>query len=114
MSARRRRTVYTIEAQQDLKEALLFTEKQWGRGQRGAYQRLVRQTVRTLAGSPLLGRPRDGISPGLRSHPVGSHVVYYWIIDGVVTVARILHGRRDASRLSWTTPSADIDIPEGS
>lgn len=109
MSARRRRPVYTDEAQEDLRDALHFTEQKWGREQRSAYQRLLRQTVRTLTGSPLIGRSQDGISPGLRSHLAASHVIYYWVIDEVVTVARILHSSRDASRFSWTMPIDDID-----
>lgn len=109
MSARRRRPVYTDEAQEDLRDALHFTEQRWGRGQRSAYQRLLRQSVRTLTGSPLIGRSRDAISPGLRSHPAASHVVYYWVIDEVVTVARISHSSRDASRISWPISIDDID-----
>lgn len=42
-----------------------------------------------------MGRARDEISPGLRSFPAGSHVIYYRVSDTELIVTRIVHGSRD-------------------
>lgn len=106
MSARRIRTVFTSDARQELSDILLYSGQQWGRSQRSAYKRLIQETIRTLSVSPSIGRNRDELSPGLQSHPVGSHVIYYWSTDFTLIVAHILHSRRDTKGKLWD-PSDD-------
>jgi toxin ParE1/3/4 len=101
MSARRRRAVLTLDARQDLSDILLYTERQWGRQQRSTYQAAIRDSIRRLADYPALGRSRDELSPKLRSHPVGSHIIYYWVEQETLIVAHILHGRRDPEGVAW-------------
>src|SRR5215469_15611314 len=48
-----------------------------------------------LASMPLLGRPREELSPGLRSLPVGRYIIFYRPKEAGVDIARILHGARD-------------------
>ncbi|HEY7032074.1 MAG TPA: type II toxin-antitoxin system RelE/ParE family toxin [Thermomicrobiales bacterium] len=95
MSARRRRLVLAPDARRDLSEILVYTEQQWGKQQRIKCQAMIDQALRHLAMYPNLGRGRDEISPGLRSYPVGSHVVYYRVSEHELIVNRIVHGRRD-------------------
>lgn len=109
MSAHRLHVVYTDDARSDLRDILLYTEQEWGKPQRTIYRRLIRDTLRTLARTPSLGRGRDELSDGLRSYPIRSHILYDWERYGVLTIARILHSRRDASRNAWTRPSAGTD-----
>ena len=47
-----------------------------------------------LARSPMLGRARDELLPGLRSFPVGDYLVFYKLIRGGVAIARVLSGFR--------------------
>lgn len=101
MSARRRRTVYTADARRELSDILLYSGQQWGRAQRDTYRALIRSTIRTLAQHPELGRLRDELSNGLRSHPAGSHLIFYWVTDREIIIAHILHNRRDVERLDW-------------
>jgi toxin ParE1/3/4 len=114
MSARRLRIVYTDDAKAELRDIALYTERQWGKEQSATYLRLVRSAVRTLAASPHLGRARDEIQPGLRSYPVGSHVIYYWIDDGAVNVAHVFHNRRDTLREPWPQSPTSIELLPGS
>lgn len=107
MSARKRRIVYSDDARTELSNILLYTEDQWGKSQRATYRRLILDTLRRLAQSPSLGRSRDDLSVGMRSYPVGSHVLNYWERDGVLTVAHILYARRDASKYTWFGPLDD-------
>lgn len=104
MSARRRRTTYTADARQELSDILLYTGREWGRAQRDAYRSLIRSTIRTLAFQPDMGRPRDELATGLKSHPVGSHMIFYWVHDHELVIAHILHNRRDVECLDWRLP----------
>lgn len=107
MSARRRRIVYSDDAKAELSDIFLFTEEQWGKAQRRIYKQLILSTIRRLSQSPLLGRPRDDVSVGLRSFPVGNHVLYYWEHHGLLQIAHVLHSRRDATRYVWVTPATE-------
>jgi toxin ParE1/3/4 len=42
-----------------------------------------------------MGRSRDDLRPGLRSFPVGQHVIIYTIEDEDVEILRVFHGRQD-------------------
>jgi toxin ParE1/3/4 len=97
MSARRLRLILAPDAQADLSDILTHSEQQWGKRQRSAYKALIDTALRNLTRFPGLGRSRDDISPGLRSHPVGSHVILYRASESELTVNRIVHSRRDIS-----------------
>lgn len=48
---------------------------------------------------PHMGRARDDLRPGLRSHPAGAYVIIY-TIDGMdVVILHVLHSRRDIEGL---------------
>ncbi len=51
--------------------------------------------ARLHAKLPLMGRPRDELSPGLRSFVVRPYVVFYRPADDTIEVVRVLHGARD-------------------
>jgi toxin ParE1/3/4 len=44
---------------------------------------------------PRIGRARDDLRRGLRSHPAGDYLIFYRISRGGVVILRVLHGRRD-------------------
>ncbi|MCC6791322.1 MAG: type II toxin-antitoxin system RelE/ParE family toxin [Thermomicrobiales bacterium] len=44
--------VFSVEARLDLSDILLYTEQQWGREQRNAYQATIRDAVATIARNP--------------------------------------------------------------
>ena len=90
-----RRLRLTPEAADDLRDLLQYSLETWGQRQRDTYRALIHRALRDLARFPDLGRGRDELAPGLRSHPVGQHVVIYAVSDKELVVVRILHGRRD-------------------
>jgi toxin ParE1/3/4 len=55
----------------------------------------INDTCVTLATAPLMGRTRDELLPGVRSFPVGHHVIFYQPIEDGIEVVRVLHGARD-------------------
>ena len=63
-----------------------------------AADRLIRNIeskCRRLALSPLIGRPREMLSPGLRSFAMGNYVIFYQPEDYGILVMRVLNGARD-------------------
>jgi plasmid stabilization system protein ParE len=54
---------------------------------------------------------RDELSPGLRCHPAGSHIIYYWVVEEALIVAHILHSRQDVERETWTKPETPRRTP---
>lgn len=94
-------------ARADISDILLFTEQQWGRQQRDAYRRLLDVAFRRLIAMPGMGRPFEDLSPGLRRVNIESHVVYYWVDDDRLTIARVLHQRQDPYEIEWQSPSIE-------
>jgi toxin ParE1/3/4 len=57
------------------------------------------EKLKLLAEMPGLGTMRDELSPGLRSFPVGSYLLFYRQVPGGIELARIVHGARNLRRL---------------
>lgn len=56
---------------------------------------LIDSKFQSLSRQPGLGRQRDELSPGLRSFPLGSYVIFYIQDSGSLLIVRVLHGARD-------------------
>jgi len=53
-----------------------------------------------LTGFPHAGRARDrDFGPGVRSFPVGEHVIVYYVEGEDVFILRVVYGRRDFETL---------------
>lgn len=98
MPSRRLKLRYTPRAQADITEIIEYSFLRWGEHQADMYQAAIRRTVSILADEPEIGRVRHELSPGLKSHPVGSHVIYYLAFHDELLIIRILHDRRDPAR----------------
>ena len=48
-----------------------------------------------LGHTPLAGRRRDDIRPGMRSFAAGSYMIYYRVRNGRALISRIIHGSRE-------------------
>jgi toxin ParE1/3/4 len=44
---------------------------------------------------PFIGRERSSLRPGLRSTVVGTHVIFYTVVPDLITIVRVISGRRD-------------------
>jgi toxin ParE1/3/4 len=88
----------TAAAQRDLDEIWLYI----ARDSEDAVSRFVDEIVARFAllrSTPELGRARDELKPGLRSHPVENYVIYYRQKRDTISVLRIVHGARDPRRV---------------
>ena len=55
-----------------------------------------------IAATPQMGRARDELKAGLRSHAVGRYVIYYRQAPGRVSILHVVHGSRDPKRVFKT------------
>lgn len=101
MPSRRLKLRYTPRAQADITEIIEYSFLQWGEHQAETYQVAIRSAGSILPDEPEIGRVRNELAPGLKSHPVGSHVIYYLAFHDELLIIRILHDRRDPTREMW-------------
>lgn len=92
--------VLSPAARADLKSIWDYTTEHWGAGQAEAYLRDIERGVERVVQNPLMGRRCDEVRQGYRRHSVGSHTLYYRIVDGddVVDVVRVLHKGMDVDQ----------------
>lgn len=98
MSAPEYRVLYTPDAVTDIQEILLYGVLTLGPEQASAYQVRLKHSIAELAENPHIGRRRDAEYPGARARLVGSHIVYYRIVDRTIEVLRIHHQHADPRR----------------
>ncbi len=90
---------FTSAASEDLHEIIEYLA---GEGSPEVARRFVQglsERCQSLADMPSIGRRREELSPGLRSVPEGSYVVFYRPADDGVQIVRVLHGARDIERI---------------
>jgi toxin ParE1/3/4 len=58
-------------------------------------QESIERCFAALGRSPEIGRPRDEIQVGLRSFPIGNHIIYYRLRGPRLHISRVIHGNRD-------------------
>ena len=86
----------TNKAKSDLKSIATYTQRKWGREQRGIYLKQFDDAFHLLANSPEVGAKCDFIKLGYRKFPNVSHVVFYRSLsDSKIEIVRILHKRMD-------------------
>ena len=56
---------------------------------------LIDEKFQNLSRQPGLGRRREELAAGLRSFPVGRHVIFYLQVQDCLRIVRVLHGARD-------------------
>lgn len=98
MFARRLRLAITERAADDLLRIERYTVEQWGVDQALEYEAAIHNALDARRSQPKLGMARDDLGPGLRSHPVLSHIIVYRVEENVVVVKRIVHQRMDILR----------------
>ena len=73
--------VLTTEAAHDMEAIGRYTEGQWDRAQRDRYLTQLVDSFQQLADMPGIGQDYSHIHLGYRKHPVGRHLIFYWIIS---------------------------------
>ena len=78
-------------AEEGLLDISAYTLRTWGERQADRYLSELENCCRKLAANPLMGRPCDDISSGLRRIEQGSHVIFYRQKSDGILISRILH-----------------------
>lgn len=83
-------------AEEDLIEIWLYGAAHHGAAQADRYQDSLEGTFALLAQFPELARERSELTPPLRVHPFGSHLILYLVRpNGSILVVRVRHARED-------------------
>ena len=83
------------EADEDLRRIYLVGAAQFGVEVADRYAARLIDALSLIADFPHIARVRDNLSGEVRAYPVLSHIIIYKVMDEVVLVARIRHGRED-------------------
>lgn len=92
---------FTRQAQQDLAEIYLYIAEDNIAAADKHRDRLINRCI-GLVDQPRIGTMRDEIKPGLRSVTEGDYVIFYRIESDDVPIMRVVHGKRDFSKLTFT------------
>jgi toxin ParE1/3/4 len=90
--------VLSRRAQADIEQIWNYTAARWDEEQADRYVRILHEGIEAVARDPRRGRPCDNIRVGYRKYPVGSHVLFFQMLEGAVHVVRVLHQRMDFER----------------
>lgn len=86
-------------AAQDVGNLLNHSLAEFGLSRAEEYVSSLTHCLPLLSDNPELGRPGDGIRPGYRRFPHGSHQIFYKTTgDTDILIVRILHAHMDAIR----------------
>lgn len=90
----------TRSAEQDLINIYVEGYHRFGEAQAEAYAAKLHSTFSLLAEFPELAREREELSPPVRVHSCGVHVILYLVTDARdVLIVRVRHGREDWLKL---------------
>lgn len=88
----------TQAAKADLKSIAVYTQRRWGKAQRGVYTKQFDDAFHMLAKNRETGGNCDFIKPGYRKFTIGSHVIFYRSLGkNDIQIVRILHKRMDVA-----------------
>lgn len=86
----------TNAADEDVTNLFLAGASLFGVPQAKAYHAALNRVFSLIADNPKIAREREELSPPLRIHPFGSHIIIYKIEDdGDVLIIRVRHAHED-------------------
>ncbi|MGD8177155.1 type II toxin-antitoxin system RelE/ParE family toxin [Marinimicrobium sp. ARAG 43.8] len=84
------------EAEQDILNIFLHTAEEFGMDQAERYHDKLAVCFEFLAENPSAAPLRPEISPPVRIHPIGAHIVVYTLDDvGCLFIIRVRHQHED-------------------
>jgi toxin ParE1/3/4 len=92
------KAIISPQAEEDLSDIGVYTEKQWGKRQRKKYIAQLINSIKRLAKNPALGRQRLELPHAPYSYHEGRHVIFYRLAPENIEVIRVLHDSMDFPR----------------
>lgn len=90
---------FTPAARADIEEIWNHTVSNWSFDQAQNYVRAIQEICVLIVSQPHLARERNEISPPVRIHAHGKHLIIYRIERDYIDVVRIVHSRQNWSVL---------------
>jgi len=92
---------YSASARADLELiATHIAEKSGSRAIAERFTGELRRKCADLAAAPIrMGRARNELRPGLRSHPYKSYVIFFRYVGHVLEIVNVIEGHRDIAAL---------------
>jgi len=87
--------VLTEEAEEDVIHILAESGKQFGTRQAHRYYTGLMECFSFLSDNPRAARERAELSPPVRAHPYGSHIVIYKTDDEDIVILAVRHAREN-------------------
>ncbi|WP_328186520.1 type II toxin-antitoxin system RelE/ParE family toxin [Marinobacter sp. OP 3.4] len=89
--------VLSRKAEEDVVSIFLEGTVEFGVDQADRYHKKLEESFRFLASNPLAAPERTELSPPVRVHPVGVHIIVYRLEpqSDRVLIIRIRHGKED-------------------
>ncbi|NDW03796.1 type II toxin-antitoxin system RelE/ParE family toxin [Jiella sp. 40Bstr34] len=85
----------TAKAADDIRRITADGIRMFGAAQASRYHARLRQSFEALARYPELARERHELTPPVRVHPCGSHIIVYLADQSGVLIVRVRHGHED-------------------
>jgi toxin ParE1/3/4 len=96
--------ILSRKAEEDIIGIFLTGKEQFGQKQAERYHEQLDKCFRFLSDNPLAAHERLEITPPVRIHPVGSHLVIYRVEEnGELFIIRVRHGHEDWQSNTDTT-----------
>ena len=89
---------FSRDATADLQGISDYTSLQWGEDQEAFYLKQIYARLEEIRKDPGRFRSRDELFDGCQVAPVGRHLVFFLVKDGIIVVSRILHQSMDFPR----------------
>jgi toxin ParE1/3/4 len=89
-------------ADKDLVDIFQYSADRYGIEQAVKYLKGIEALFTNICVHPHLGRQRDEVKLGLRSHAYFSHTIFYRISDERIIIVRVLHASRDSGNLKFS------------
>lgn len=87
------------DAEDDIRSILNYTLSTWGQDQFLEFATKLEATLEIIADNQQIGIARPELPNKMRSFSIEHHVIFYYISEGIVKVARVAHQRQDAKRI---------------
>lgn len=82
-------------AERDLEAAWRWGAEAWSPDRADRYLDALAETFEVLRAMPGIARERPEVTPPVRAHPSGRHVIVYRVEGDALVVLRVLGGRTD-------------------
>ncbi len=91
---RAQRIVLSLRAERDLAGIFRLSIERWGEHQARKYAEQIDRRLAVLTKVSSAGRARPELGEGVRSIPIGAHIIFFKIVNDEALVLSVRHAKR--------------------